>query len=403
VKSLPFFSAAFSPIRHNTPQLPTGRTKQNRVLFANRSPFRFSRAEPQEKVDDAHDREECAMNERDALLRAVCANPDEDTPRLVFADWLDEHGEAERAEFIRLQIGLARGNADAALREREKALLAAHGEKWSEPLLAIGLPLVAYQKPKSSTINGIEYRRGFPYGVQIDEGEAKFADHAIDLFRCAPVQRIAFYHQWGYTKLRGCPELLRVRELSLDRSGYETPELAVFFGSKYLKNLARLELIADDDNGHLAPDGIELLSTTRNLPALRHLDLSHNWSSWDHPDEASWVKALLKGRLVERLESLWLRSTFLEDVGVEMLANSKRVRGLHHLNLSGNVIGEAGFRALATSPNLGSLTVLDLRNNNYDFDGPDTTGWVQNARRLLQDRFGSAVLLDGEPEPHPLP
>ncbi|QJX01255.1 TIGR02996 domain-containing protein [Frigoriglobus tundricola] len=26
------------------------------------------------------------MTERDALLRAICANPDDDTPRLVYAD-----------------------------------------------------------------------------------------------------------------------------------------------------------------------------------------------------------------------------------------------------------------------------------------------------------------------------
>ena len=44
------------------------------------------------------------MNERDALLKAVCDHPDEDTPRLVFADWLHEHGEPDRAEFIRVQI-----------------------------------------------------------------------------------------------------------------------------------------------------------------------------------------------------------------------------------------------------------------------------------------------------------
>ena len=44
------------------------------------------------------------MNEREALLKAVCENPDDDTPRLVFADWLQENGEEERAEFIRVQI-----------------------------------------------------------------------------------------------------------------------------------------------------------------------------------------------------------------------------------------------------------------------------------------------------------
>ncbi len=50
------------------------------------------------------------MNEREALLRAVCENPDEDTPRLVFADWLQENGDEARAEFIRVQIALARGS-----------------------------------------------------------------------------------------------------------------------------------------------------------------------------------------------------------------------------------------------------------------------------------------------------
>ena len=41
------------------------------------------------------------------FLRAIAENPDEDTPRLVFADWLDEHGHHQRAELIRLQIWLA--------------------------------------------------------------------------------------------------------------------------------------------------------------------------------------------------------------------------------------------------------------------------------------------------------
>ncbi|MBY0457976.1 MAG: TIGR02996 domain-containing protein, partial [Gemmataceae bacterium] len=35
------------------------------------------------------------MTDRDALLAAICANPAEDTPRLAFADWLDEHADAE--------------------------------------------------------------------------------------------------------------------------------------------------------------------------------------------------------------------------------------------------------------------------------------------------------------------
>jgi len=51
------------------------------------------------------------MDDRHALMAAIIANPDEDTPRLVLADWLDENGDEHdhgRAEFIRLQCELAR-------------------------------------------------------------------------------------------------------------------------------------------------------------------------------------------------------------------------------------------------------------------------------------------------------
>lgn len=47
------------------------------------------------------------MDEREALITAILDAPDDDLPRLVLADWLDEHGENDRAEFIRLQIELA--------------------------------------------------------------------------------------------------------------------------------------------------------------------------------------------------------------------------------------------------------------------------------------------------------
>lgn len=44
---------------------------------------------------------------RDALLRAVCADPADDTARLVLADWYEENGEPDRGEFVRVQVELA--------------------------------------------------------------------------------------------------------------------------------------------------------------------------------------------------------------------------------------------------------------------------------------------------------
>lgn len=41
------------------------------------------------------------MNDEDALIRAIVANPDEDTPRLIYADFLDEVAGPDRPEAAR--------------------------------------------------------------------------------------------------------------------------------------------------------------------------------------------------------------------------------------------------------------------------------------------------------------
>lgn len=43
-----------------------------------------------------------------SLLSAIIADPDNDLPRLIAADWWQERGEEERAEFVRLQCELVR-------------------------------------------------------------------------------------------------------------------------------------------------------------------------------------------------------------------------------------------------------------------------------------------------------
>ncbi len=48
------------------------------------------------------------MTDAEPFLRAICEHPDDDAPRLVFSDWLDERGEGELAEFIRLSCTYAR-------------------------------------------------------------------------------------------------------------------------------------------------------------------------------------------------------------------------------------------------------------------------------------------------------
>ncbi len=51
------------------------------------------------------------MTDRQSFLTAIATDPDEDSVRLVYADWLEENGEGERAEFLRCQIELAKLDA----------------------------------------------------------------------------------------------------------------------------------------------------------------------------------------------------------------------------------------------------------------------------------------------------
>ncbi len=77
------------------------------------------------------------MNDEAALLAAIVADPREDTPRLVFADWLDENGQPERAEFIRGSIRAADIQLVRQLqewdkvRDRMEALLRGHRLEWA--------------------------------------------------------------------------------------------------------------------------------------------------------------------------------------------------------------------------------------------------------------------------------
>lgn len=106
------------------------------------------------------------------LLAAVAAAPD-DLPRLVAADWLDEHGEAERAVFIRIQIERERADRPE-LKWREDAL-------WNNPLcgplwaveacpglVALTDAADAGSPLRGLGVNGVErvtFRRGFPYRI----------------------------------------------------------------------------------------------------------------------------------------------------------------------------------------------------------------------------------------------
>ena len=115
------------------------------------------------------------MSDESALLAAILAHPDEDTPRLMYADWLEENGQPERAEFIRLQCA---PDADEAAEKRTAEL-----EERNRVVWLAGLPQFSGAR--------WEFRRGFPEYLDVP-GEL-FLEH-YEAFARAPWLRFLSIH-----------------------------------------------------------------------------------------------------------------------------------------------------------------------------------------------------------------
>lgn len=106
------------------------------------------------------------MNDETALLAAITAQPDEDTPRLAYADWLDEHEAPIQAEFVRTQCRLAAATAadadypDLLERSAELAAQFAPFAKHTVPTLPPGFTF-----DHALDRDADNFRRGFLYAV----------------------------------------------------------------------------------------------------------------------------------------------------------------------------------------------------------------------------------------------
>lgn len=62
-------------------------------------------------------------NDNDAFIANIIANPDDDGIRLIYADWLRDQGEDDRADLIQVQIELGIQREDRSLRVRENHII----------------------------------------------------------------------------------------------------------------------------------------------------------------------------------------------------------------------------------------------------------------------------------------
>jgi uncharacterized protein (TIGR02996 family) len=271
----------------------------------------------------------------DAFRLSILDRPDDDGPRLVYADWLEDEGESDRAELIRLQCG-------AGDPGRERDLIARFGASWAGPVVR-----QAY---------GYTFRRGFVEEITVEA--AMFLDLGERLFDAAPIRLV---------------RLIQARSV-----------LGRLFQSPLLSRVRALHLT----ECKIGNEGAILLADCPHLADLRTLRLGENALD----DQA--VEVLTDSPYLTNLNSLALPGNLIGDFGARLLAACDRFPHLATLDLSANQIGDAGAAALANSPHL-RLAQLDLSNQFKDW----TAGLALRGRpypiqpkqqQALRERYGAA-------------
>jgi uncharacterized protein (TIGR02996 family) len=342
------------------------------------------------------------MSDRLALLAAIRAHPDEDTPRLVYADWLEENGQSRRAAFIRAEIayyqliladtpanwvydfldtqysdGLDRikwAATDADLGER----MAAGGKvRFRMTAKGEGIPRL-----KGVTVDG--YHRGF-FDYASVESTAVFLEHADAIFATAPLTGVIFdtltAEQAQELADRG--HLARLRELTLcenvsadavrvlgshkDAAAVRNLEfeccaasaaiVSALADGRYWSGLEYLDIVDAEDNDE-PPDSEQLadLFGRRQFRGIRRL------AAWGCNLDDDAIKAIAKN--MPELRFLDANLNRITGDGAAAVAASKTLRNLRYLDLSScDIIDGTAIADIITTSKLPNLTVLRLDGN----------------------------------------
>jgi uncharacterized protein (TIGR02996 family) len=299
--------------------------------------------------------EERMSDDELGLLRTIADSPTSDAPRLVYADWLDDHGQPIRAEFIRLQIEIASLDGESQpvrngyvhLWKRQQELLDHHAFELNGPLasLAVGERII--------------HERGFV--SEIEFTVETFLDHAEEIARLMPTPHV----------VRVTHAMRRVGELTCHpHINQITHIVGLIHGAEMIDSDVVGRLLDVRDSGDFANHAV--------FPArLRELDVE---GCGIHDGHIVLLNAIYPR--LPQLEVLDLSHNAITDIGVSAFLDTTLPQKLRRVILGGNPIANQGAIELADRwPRNSPLENLNLRLTNITSDG----------HRALTARFGGIV------------
>lgn len=244
------------------------------------------------------------------FFREIVAAPEDDVPRLIYADWLEERGDP-LGSLIRIQCELARlekqGTRYIDLRLEEWNLLHEYCEEWDGSL--------------AKWVSSFERRRGFVERVALPY--AKFHERAEMLFDEHPIRDLTLEGRPDrLTRILEEPLMLRVEALSL--AFLDDEGLRFVVESPYLENLKSLRFF----DGRFTRAGLRALAWYADWPRLKELSM------------AGCVSRLIYDKVV----------------GCNLLAETDRLSHVERLDLSSNDLPAAQREVLRSK--YGSRVIL---------------------------------------------
>ena len=189
----------------------------------------------------------------------IIEEPESDEARLIFADWLEEQGDFNRAEFIRVQCSVEHvpfwKPEWSELKAREKELWQANQQQWTE---GINLKTINYR-----------FRRGFVDRVILSRGMTiNSVKKMVELF--PTIQSLKLKTQKDLEQFGTLPWFGRLRQLNLACTGIKQPELEKVITKSNLQQLTSLNLHANTIGG----SGASMIMDVDVMPNLKKLSLS---------------------------------------------------------------------------------------------------------------------------------
>lgn len=319
------------------------------------------------------------MQQERGLFEAIQDHPDDDLPRLAWADWLEDQGRQHQADFVRSQVEWARLGSDHPrrdlLEDQADDLLSEHGAEWAGRLGEIAL----------------EYRWDRGCIEHLTLWSDTLLTHGDELFQNMPIRALRVLSDGDdFARLADQPWLTRVERLDLSLTREESAYSGVYFRDDALLPLFKSLLLDRLTELELGGQGLEgpaiaALVESGLFSRLSRLDLGENRALGDRA-----VRRLAE-TAAPHLHFLSLLGTNLTGHGLRTLLESRRHAGLRSLRVNLGLMfrREAGKdqleRELSGLPLLESVDCLRIQQIALD---PAGLAWLlrspigQNLARL---------------------